>query len=383
MMWFLFYTLLSAYCTHVKSAPLVTDENTGVKYQGSVANSIEHFQDIKYAYDTSGHRRFAAPEPFEPPSGSIIDATKPGPACPQLQDAMPPAFSAYDEISEDCLSLRISRPYGLNLTTESKLPVVVWLHGGGVIKGSAYDPHFDPEPLLRLSVDNGKPIIYAALNYRMNIFGFARLPLLKESFSLNVGMQDQWMGFEWIKNHIQSFGGDPERITAYGLSAGGTFISLHTMAYGGAREVPFQQAWAMSGPPGTALNISSNATELHTRNVAEKAGCNINQNDEELLKCLRKMPMQQLLKIASEYSAANHPPIGTFTFIPSLDGNILPWRPSKMYREGKLAKGRILYTISCSSISNSAQESTWYSDGHKTMVPQMYFLHKPSLVRKT
>jgi len=118
----------------------------------------------------------------------VVDATLPGAGCPQLQDAMPPFFSEEKTISEDCLSLRIVRPQGV--TSESKPPVVVWLHGGGVVKGSAYDPHFDPENLIKLSVDSGKPTIYAAINYRLTMFGFARLPLLKDQKSLNVGMRD-------------------------------------------------------------------------------------------------------------------------------------------------------------------------------------------------
>jgi carboxylesterase type B len=87
---------------------------------------------------------------------------------------MPPFFSEVKDISEDCLNLRVSRPAELGITSASKLPIVVWLYRGGVVKGSSTDEHFDPTGMLKLSVSAGKPIIYAALNYRLSIFGFAR-----------------------------------------------------------------------------------------------------------------------------------------------------------------------------------------------------------------
>lgn len=185
---------------------------------------------------------------------------------------------------------------------------------------------------------------HVALNYRLTIFGFARLPILKDQKSLNVGMRDQRAGFQWVKGNIASFGGDPERITSFGLSSGGTFSSLHLMTFAGEQGVPFTQAWAMSGPPGTALNMTSDATEIHTRAVADLAGCAAEDNrvpDEEVrvLQCLRDLPMDKLLEVAVEYSQRNHPPLGLFTFIPSVDSDFLPDRQSTLYKQGKFVKG--------------------------------------------
>ncbi|KAI1500571.1 Alpha/Beta hydrolase protein [Biscogniauxia marginata] len=306
----------------VVAEPVVKLRESGVAYRGVTKGLVDHFQNIKFAHDTSGERRFAPPEPFLPQEGS--------------EPAYRPSSPRPPEISEDCLSLRISRPAGT--TAQDKLPVVVWLHGGGVVKGSAYDPHFDPDNLITLSTSLNKPVIYVALNYRVTIFGFARLPILKDHRSLNAGMRDQRAGFQWVKDNIAAFGGDPERITAYGLSSGGTFASLHLMAYGGEKGVPFTQAWVMSGPPGTALNITSDATEEHTLAVAAKLGCT-SKDDQELLRCLREIPMEQLTETAMEYSVNNHPPAGLFTFIPSVDGDFLPDRQSVLYKAGKFVKG--------------------------------------------
>ncbi|KAI4861913.1 Alpha/Beta hydrolase protein [Hypoxylon rubiginosum] len=319
----------------VAAEPIVKFEGSKVTYHGTTQGPVEHFQNIKFAHDTSGERRFSPPELYTPVEGSEIDATAPGSACPQSKAGIPPFFDETPDISEDCLNLRIARPAGT--TAEDNLPVVIWLHGGGVVKGTAYDPHFDPDNLITLSTSLQKPIIYVALNYRLTIFGFARLPILNSQKSLNVGMRDQRAGFQWVKDNIKAFGGDPKRVTVFGLSSGGTFISLHPMAYGGERGVPFTQAWAMSGPPGTALNITSDATEIHTLAVAKKLECG--GRDGEILKCLREVPMEKLTETAMEYSVNNHPPAGLFTFIPSVDGDFIPDRQSVLSKTGKFVKG--------------------------------------------
>ena len=325
----------------VAEDPRVYVDKLKATYIGKTQGSSEHFRNIKFGLDTSGDGRFAPPIPFLPKGEDTIDATSPGPACPQLLDALPPFFSQVDRISENCLNLYIARPKDHNLTSESKLPVVVWIHGGGVVKGSAYDSHTTPEKLLELSIRDKTPIIFAAINYRLSIFGFAHTPTLKEGKSLNIGMRDQRLGLQWIKDHIEAFGGDSNRITACGLSSGGTFTSLQQLAYGGNSSVPFQQAWMMSGPPGTAVNTTSNATALHTAAVAEKLGCNSSKN-ADVLSCLREVDMQTLLDTAMTYSIANHPPNGLFTFIPSVDDDFLPDRPSKLLRSGSFAKGMLI-----------------------------------------
>lgn len=329
--------------------PTVKLDKGHITYHGttSASGSIEHFHNIKYGHDTSGARRFAPPEPYIAPEGSVLDASAPGPACPQLQNAIPPLFAEVPKISEDCLNLRLARPTGTS--PGDKLPVVVHIYTGGLIRGNAHDPHWEPESLLTLSTALGKPVIYVALNFRLTIFGYARLPLLKDQKSLNVGMRDQRVGIEWVKENIAAFGGDPERITVFGLSAGGTMTSLQLMAYGGEYGVPFTQAWMMSGPPGTAVNATSYATELHTRAVAERLDCP-SGDDEQVLKCLREVPMDRLTEIAMEYSANNHPPMGLFTFIPSVDGDILPDRQSLLYKSGQFAKGMNL--SACVSVSS-------------------------------
>lgn len=141
----------------IVAEPVVSLGKSRVTYRGVARDLVEDFNNIKFAHDTSGQRRFAPPEPYSPPDGSEIDGTSDGPACPQFQAAVPPFFDETPDISEDCLHLRITRPAGT--TANARLPVVVHLVGGGVVKGSTYDSHVDPQNLVTDSISLGKPII--------------------------------------------------------------------------------------------------------------------------------------------------------------------------------------------------------------------------------
>jgi carboxylesterase type B len=110
----------------------VDDASCGITYRGIERDGLQHFYGIPYGQDTSGENRFKPPRLYVPAPGSVIDATKPGVACPQpLGKSSPPLGQGnVTEVSEDCLNLNVVRPK-LNATQEyGKLPVMVWIHGG-------------------------------------------------------------------------------------------------------------------------------------------------------------------------------------------------------------------------------------------------------------
>ena len=180
------------------SAPIVKNELLNVSYRGVTSHGIEHFYNIFYAKDTSGFNRFAPPTRFTPREGAIIDASAPGAFCAQgTGDAAFPFTSPVLNISEDCLSLRVSRPKGA--TVASKLPVVVWIHGGGSALGTAYDQLYNPDGLIRQGKQNGQPIVFVAMNYRLGIFGFATNHALRKKKHGNVGLRDQRAALEWVR----------------------------------------------------------------------------------------------------------------------------------------------------------------------------------------
>ena len=109
--------------------PSVYDDDRDIHYEGTSDNGVDQFQGIAFAEATTGNNRFAPPKPYFPPSGSVVDATKPGPACPQVSIALVPYMSNATDQGEDCLNLRIARPADSSLYT-ALLPVMVYIYGG-------------------------------------------------------------------------------------------------------------------------------------------------------------------------------------------------------------------------------------------------------------
>lgn len=206
-----------------------------VRFRGTTANNVESFLNIRFGEDTSGANRFTPPKPFNYPPGTLVNATAPGAACPQPKQAVStmPLFDNVTHMSEDCLTLRVDRPAGT--PASAKLPVMVWIYGGGDTFGQIYDSAYDPTGLVLGAADKGTPVIYVAMNYRVGVFGFAASPALNATDSLNAGLLDQRLAIEWIRDHIETYGGDPDNVTIFGESDGATGVGLQITAYGGGR----------------------------------------------------------------------------------------------------------------------------------------------------
>lgn len=336
--------------------PTAFDVARDIHYIGSRSSSgVEHFQNIFYGEDTSGPNRFAPPVPTKPIRGSIVDATQPGAWCPQGLGDVFPFTSRVTNVSEDCLSLRIARPSGTR--PGAKLPVAVWLHGGGHALGSAYEILYEPDGLVRQAVADGQPLIFVAINYRLGFFGFATSQALIKTRHSNAGLRDQRAALEWVRDNIESFGGDPRRVTAIGQSVGASDISLQLTAFGGEHGVPFQRAIMMSGAPGLNFNTMSDLVANNTAAVAQQVGCvqNGDSGSEETLKCLREAPTDMLTNLSVTASRAARPPFGEGFFYPTYDGDFLPDRPSQLVRSGRVNKG---VPVIASWVTN---DGAWYA----------------------
>jgi carboxylesterase type B len=221
------YTLIFVSVIKVNALAQAIDTLHNITYIGTIQSGIQRFLNIPYGKDTSGSRRFAAPEPFIQVPDTIFDATTPSPACPQPIDGDFPWNSNATYQSEDCLKLDIARPP--LVPNGSKLPVMVWIYGGGLFDGQISERTTTGLGLVQQSMENELPVLFVAINYRVNIFGFADSDALRSSKSLNAGLRDQRLALEWVKENIEYFGGNPDRVTIFGQSSGGTY-TLHVSA---------------------------------------------------------------------------------------------------------------------------------------------------------
>jgi para-nitrobenzyl esterase len=175
--------------------------------RGTTSHGVRSFRGIPFAQPPVGSLRFRAPIKARPWPG-ILDATKFAPAAMQVD-------SSLKSKSEDCLYLNIWTPESAGPT--AKLPVFVWIHGGGFTGGTSFAPIFDGTQFAQAG------IIVVTVAYRLGVFGFLDVePLLGSAYkgSANNGLRDLIASLEWVKDNIAAFGGDPSRVTLGGESAG-------------------------------------------------------------------------------------------------------------------------------------------------------------------
>jgi para-nitrobenzyl esterase len=177
---------------------------------------IRVFKGIPYAAAPTGELRWREPRPATPWQG-VRDATAFGPACLQGQIF---ADIVFKEKSEDCLTLNLWTPAK---KAGDKLPVMVWIHGGGFQAGAGAEPRHDGLAFAR------KNVVLVTLNYRLGVFGFFSHPELTResgrSASGNYAMLDQVAALRWVKDNIAAFGGNPGNVTIFGESAGSFAVS--------------------------------------------------------------------------------------------------------------------------------------------------------------
>ena len=203
-------------------------------FQGVLENGVYAFRGIPYAEAPVGPRRWQPPRPVAQHSG-IRGATDFGPVCPQVGSGEP--------MQEDCLTLNVWTP-GLD---DGARPVMVWIHGGGFRAGSGSVPG---------QLFAGQGVTLVSINYRLGPLGFFAHPALGGK-AANFGLMDMVLALEWVRDNIAAFGGDPGKVTIFGLSAGGMAVSL--LLVSDAAEGLFHGAIVQSGYGTWALPRTANA----------------------------------------------------------------------------------------------------------------------------
>lgn len=184
------------------------------KVVGKNENSLNVFLGIPYAEPPVGNLRFLPPRVKRSWRPSVLSALKYSDDCLQSSYYNQESRAA----SEDCLYLNVFAPSN---HAPDLLPVMVWIHGGAFSQGSANRLVYDGRKLSTMGV------VIVSINYRLGAMGF--LVSTSDGVHGNFGLQDQKLAFLWVKEHIRSLGGDPDRVTLFGESAGAMSVGIHLM----------------------------------------------------------------------------------------------------------------------------------------------------------
>ncbi|KAM5474762.1 hypothetical protein MferCBS49748_000169 [Microsporum ferrugineum] len=289
--------------------------------------SVVEYLGIPYANAPVGDLRFAPPvrffsdKPFEAanftPSKPIKYPNETAVLRPIIENF---AGQNVKPQSEDCLKLNV----WAKKTSSKKKPVLLWIHGGRFAIGSTNSLFYQGKYLA-----DKEDVIVVSINYRLNVFGFPGAPGLPQ----NLGLLDQRMGIEWVRDNIAGFGGDPNRITIFGQSAGGVAVDYHTYTY--VRDPIVNGVISMSG---TALSMTPNTPEQSQKywyTLSEALGCG---SSGDTLPCVRSKPATDVLAAVSKVPPEPSKAIPQPVFHPTVDEKIVFSNYEERASKGMFAK---------------------------------------------
>jgi para-nitrobenzyl esterase len=273
-----------------------------------VKGGVEGFLGIPYAAPPVGEQRWRAPQPVQ--SWNVVrDASKFGAACAAAKSTNGPRSEA-----EDCLFINVWRP--AKTAEDARLPVYVFVHGGGFINGSS-----NQADMTEMVGRTG--IIGVSFNYRLGPLGFFSHSSITED-SGDFGLMDQQAALRWVHDNIAGFGGDPARVTIGGESAGGYSVCAHLVAPGSAGL--FSQAMMQSG---SCISIPLAEAQKRAATIADKVGC----TGADPAACLRAAPAGKLIDVPYPGIAA----------LPTDGTSVLPIAPRKAVAEGNFQRVAIVF----------------------------------------
>ncbi|KAI0146954.1 alpha/beta-hydrolase [Xylariaceae sp. FL1272] len=352
---------------------------------GTAIKGVEYYRGIPYAEAPVGPLRLRAP--VRASEFDTFEATGTGPSCPQMTNvyytslveevATIPEFTsalsilqAAPDVQEDCLTISVMRPK--DTPQDAKLPILFWIYGGGYEIGTSAP--YNGSVLIPQSVAQGTPIILVTVNYRVNGFGF--LPgkeVLAEGIS-NLGLLDQRMALEWVADNIGAFGGDPDKVTIWGQSAGAYSVFNQMALYGGnitykGKDV-FRAGIMNSGSILPTEAIDSPRAQAIFDTVAQEAGCGDIPSDEKL-DCLRGLDFDMFYNATNSVPSpfSYHSPASSYTV--RADGVVIPVSPEISARDGLFANVPVI-------VGDQEDEGTFLSltQNNLTKTEDLYtFLH--------
>lgn len=304
----IFLSICIVSCTKLPDGQVAVE---GGIVQGTVDNDLTIYKGIPFGAPPVGELRWKAPQPVVPWEG-IKQTTEYAPA--PMQPGNP-----HSGKSEDCLYLNIWTPAK---TSKDKLPVLVWIYGGGFSFGSTSDPVHNGEHLAR------KGVVLVSIAYRVGQLGFLAHPELSaenpDHVSGNYGLLDQIAGLRWIQNNISAFGGDPDKVTIFGESAGGIAVSM--LCASPLAKGLFHGAISQSGGSfGPTRPTTFPGENMKTLKQAEQDGV-------AYMERVRASSIAELRKIEPDSLPLG---MGMGGAWPIVDGYVIPDDQYKLYESGK------------------------------------------------
>lgn len=294
-----------------------------------VADGVARFLGVPYARAPFGALRFRAPEPVEPWEG-VRTATEFGPTAPKRPYAPPLDALLPDPAVEgdDCLNVNVWAPWHPEAEPEPEVeaeaeaeagprtgrPVMVWIHGGSLLHGSNAVPVYDGSAFARDGV------VLVSVNYRLGVEGFGVFP----DAPANLGLRDQLAALVWVRENIAAFGGDPERVTVFGESAGA--ISIAALLASPLARGLFRRAVVQSGAP---MALPVERARRTTEAVAKRLGV------PATAEAFAAVDRERLLTAQTEVTANGSPLTGGgHSFQLVVDGEVLPRDPAEALLAG-------------------------------------------------
>ncbi|GAB1859692.1 Carboxylic ester hydrolase [Camponotus japonicus] len=271
-----------------ETAPRVKTPLGGLKGYYKISQygrKYEAYEGIPYALPPVGKLRFKPPRPIPAWIGEL-PATKFGSPCIQYSQ-FPYDSTEKVEGAENCLYLNIYVPVRKKSEKKISMPVLFWIHGGAFQYGSGM--------IYRATYLMDSDVILVTINYRLGPMGF--LSTEDEVIPGNMGLKDQNMALRWVSQNIEWFGGDPNRVTLFGISAGGASVHYHYLSQ--MSEGLFQGGISFSGTAFNCWTQTESALEK-TKKLSALMGCPTTTS-QDMIHCLRYRPAQAIVQATSEF----------------------------------------------------------------------------------
>ncbi|KAK7516863.1 carboxylesterase [Phyllosticta citriasiana] len=319
------------------SAPVIYLDNgitVHAKVNQTASPEVAQYLGIPFAQPPIGSLRWEPPQPYKASGREVINSTKLPPSCWQyvsvqpgvLQTDAPQFMIGSSGMSEDCLTASVWTPTSAS-SKNASLPVLIWFYGGGFATGGEDVPYQVPDKWVQRTKDH----IVVTFNYRINIFGFPDAAGLDE---VNLGLMDQRLAVEWIRDNIAKFGGNPDNMVIWGQSAGAVAVDYYNFAY---PEEPIVKGLIMdSGTVHLNQLLSPDNPGSNFSFVASNLGCGNQTSPQAEIACMRNVPAWKIEKFVAEYEDSGDSP--SITFAPMIDDKLVYEDYTEKASNGELSR---------------------------------------------